>query len=424
MILRQARRRRDRGAAATLFTALFAGGVIIGMLALSVDVGSIMYERRQIQNSADATAMAFAQRCATAAAYCNPSEAGTAAVFSTLLAGNSVDGLSQMSGTSAGMTNGVCGRLTGSTVIATCLSASADASVTELAKCPPLPALLRGTGATIPYVETYAKTKTAGSNPNILPKFFSQALAGGSPDTTVRGCARAAWGTPGQYTAKVPIVVSECEWIRNTSSGTVYQLPPGSPAPGYGSTPGQTAWPALSAEITILLKSTTTVPCAINGKDTAGGFGYVHPTSGCGATVSINDWAQIDTGSSPPDTSCYSILAALRGTVIELPIFDCLVKTSTMPTGPITGYSDCTGAGAGGANSYYHVKGWAKFYLTGYKIGGSQEAASLRSGSVPCTGGVRCLSGWYTTGTLSAGGTIVPPTPGSNFGAYVVAPAG
>jgi hypothetical protein len=356
--------------------------------------------------------------------YCDPAESGTATIFSTLLAGNSADGLSQMSGTSTGMTSGVCGRLTGSSTIATCLSAASDASLSDLAKCPPLPALLRGTGATIPYVETYTKTKSAGSNPSILPKYFSQALTGGSRDVTVRSCARAAWGTPGQYTAKVPIVVSECEWKRNTSNGTVYQTPPGSPAPGYGSAPGQTPWPAASAEVTIMLKSTTIVPCAINGKDTAGGFGYVDDSAGnCQANVSINDWAKINAGSSPP-SGCDTAIAGLRGSVVELPIFDCLVKSGTPPTGPITAYPDCTGATGGGSNSYYHVKGWAKFYLTGYKVGGSQQAASLLSGNVPCAMGDRCLSGWYTTGTLSAGGTIVPPTPGSNFGAYVVAPAG
>jgi hypothetical protein len=173
-----------------------------------------------------------------------------------------------------------------------------------------------------------------------------------------------------------------------------------------------------------MLKSTTVAPCAINGKDTAGGFGYVVDSAGnCQANVSINDWAQIDAGSSPP-SGCYDAVAALRRTVVELPIFDCLIKAGSLPTGDISGYPDCTGASGGGSNSYYHVVGWSKFYLTGYKVGGSQEAASLLSGTVPCTGGDRCLSGWYVTGTLDRAGTIVPPTSGNNFGAYVVLPAG
>ena len=52
--------RRDRGAAAVLVTVLLAGGVIMGMLALSVDVGTLMLERRQLQNGADATSLALA----------------------------------------------------------------------------------------------------------------------------------------------------------------------------------------------------------------------------------------------------------------------------------------------------------------------------------------------------------------------------
>jgi hypothetical protein len=286
----------------------------------------------------------------------------------------------------------------------------------ELAKCPQTPGwLVPG----IPYVEVKTQTQTASGNTVLTP--FARALTGSS-GTTVTSCARSAWGPPGQYTARVPIVVSECEWKSNTSSGTVYQSGPGSPAPGYGTSAGQTPWPALTSEITIYLKTTTSVPCAINGKDTAGGFGYVVDTAGnCQAAVGIGDWIQIDTGSS---TSCVPEIANLRGSVVELPIFDCLVKAGSAPTGGISSYPDCSGASGGGTISYYHVVGWAKFYLTGYKVGGSQEAASLRSGSVPCSGGDRCISGWYTTGSLTGTGTIVPPTSNNNFGASLVAPAG
>lgn len=66
------RRRRERGGVAVIVAVLLAGGVLIGMLALSVDVGQIMYERRQLQNGADATSLALAQRCAANEADCDP----------------------------------------------------------------------------------------------------------------------------------------------------------------------------------------------------------------------------------------------------------------------------------------------------------------------------------------------------------------
>lgn len=394
--------RPDRGAAAIIVTVLVSCGVVIGMLAITADLGSVASQRRSVQNSSDAAVMSLAVACAKKdATICSTANATTA--LASLAGANS----------------------TGATVDSACASTVAQASpllvpisttcaagvTSDLGAC--LPASTAT--ALLPYVEV--RTSNSASTP------FGGAIGAGA-SRPVPACARAAWGSPGDYTAQVPIVVSECEWKNNTSDGTVYQTGPAGPAPGYGTAAGQTPWPAASSEITIYLKSTTTVPCAINGKDTAGGFGYVDDSTGnCAAVVSINGWASIDTGSSPPP-NCYAAIAALQGKVVELPIFDCLVKQLTQPTGPISGYPDCTGAGAGGAKSWYHVVGWAKFYLSGYKVGGSQEAASLRSGVVPCSGGDRCLSGWYVTGTLTGSGTIVPPTPGNSFGAVLVAPAG
>lgn len=407
-LVRVLRVRRERGAVATIVTVLVTFGVVLGMLAISADLGSVTSQRRFSQNSSDAAAMALGIACSKKdTTICNAT-AKTSTQITSIAAANST-GVNVTDACASAVAQTTAG---GSVPLATCLAGVTS----DLGAC--LPATT--STALLPYVEV--RTMNTANTP------FGGAISGGTQSTRpVPACSRAAWGPPGQYTAKVPIVVSECEWVRNTSSGTVYQTGPAGAAPGYGTSAGQTPWPPLSAEITILLKSTTTVPCAINGKDTAGGFGYVVPSGGCGALVSINDWAQIDTGSSPPDSSCYSVLNGLLGTVIELPIFDCLVKQATIPTGPITGYADCTGSAAGGANSYYHIKGWAKFYLTGYKVGGGggvQQAASLLSGSVPCSGGDRCISGWYVTGTLAGAGTPLPPTGDNSFGANLVVPAG
>lgn len=400
------RARREHGAVATIVTVLVTFGVVLGMLAYSADLGSITSQRRFAQNSSDAAVMRLAIAC---------SKKDGATCSSTATTAPEITGIATANSTGVAVTD-ACASAVAQTAAggSVPLNLCPVGNTSDLGACIPASA----TTALLPYVEV--RTRNTANTP------FGGAIGAGST-RPVPSCARAAWGPPGQYSAKVPIVVSECEWKNNTSSGTVYQTGPAGAAPGYGTSAGQTPWPAPSAEITIMLKSTTTVNCAINGKDTAGGFGYVQPTAGCGATVSINDWAQIDTGSSPPDTSCYTVMNGLLGTVIQLPIFDCLVKSATLPTGGISGYPDCTGASGGGSNSYYHIKGWAKFYLTGYKIGGGggvQQAASLLTGTLPCNGGDRCISGWYVTGTLVGAGTPVPPTPDNSFGANVVVPAG
>ena len=60
--MRIERRSTERGAVAVL-TAVVVGAVLLAILALSVDVGGMTLERRQLQNAADATALALAQDC-------------------------------------------------------------------------------------------------------------------------------------------------------------------------------------------------------------------------------------------------------------------------------------------------------------------------------------------------------------------------
>src|SRR5947208_3628329 len=69
------RRGHDRGAVAGLVAVLLSTGVLLGMAALSVDVGQLYAERRQVQNGADAAALAVAVSCA-ASTTCTSSTGG------------------------------------------------------------------------------------------------------------------------------------------------------------------------------------------------------------------------------------------------------------------------------------------------------------------------------------------------------------
>ncbi len=141
---------------AILILVVFLTVTLVAMAAMVVDVGAILDERRQLQNGADAGALAVARSCALGA--CN---AGLAASLADL---NSRDG----------------------------------ASTVDLVSYP-APQRVRVT------------TSTRGGSGAILPYFFGQVLSG-QKGRTVRATANASWatGVPATATA-VPIAVSECE---------------------------------------------------------------------------------------------------------------------------------------------------------------------------------------------------------------------
>ena len=68
--------RRDDQGATTVLVALLLSGVMVGLLALGSTTGNLVWERRQLQNSADATSLKLAQTCALKLSDC---DAGAAA---------------------------------------------------------------------------------------------------------------------------------------------------------------------------------------------------------------------------------------------------------------------------------------------------------------------------------------------------------
>ncbi len=65
--------RDEGGAIAVLIAVLIGGGVLTGMGALVIDIGQLYVERAQLQNGAEAGAMAVAKSCA--AGPCAPATA-------------------------------------------------------------------------------------------------------------------------------------------------------------------------------------------------------------------------------------------------------------------------------------------------------------------------------------------------------------
>ena len=354
------RRGDDRGAAAVLVAIVLSTGVLLGMAALSVDVGQLFAERRQLQNGADAAALAIARNCGNPARTC-PGEAA-----STIASANANDGA-----TGAGA---VCGSGRG-------LPACPASPGPALTQCTPAPAGVEG------WVRVTTTTATAGGG-TLLPPVFARALAGnaGYSGTQVRACAQAAWGTEGSGSA-LPLTLAACEWNAATRNGTVFAPPP--PYPPY---------PA--GEVALKLHSTSERGgCPSSGgayADLPGGFGWLDSTN-CQATSTAGGYVSADPGVSA--SSCAKQLPALVGTLLYLPVFD-----------------EATGTGSGGQ---YHIKGFAAFYLDGYDLPGA-GSKKPNGGVTQCKGSDKCIYGWFTQG-LASGGSIGT---GTYMGARVVALTG
>jgi len=152
---------RERGAAGVLVAVMML--VLIGAGAVAVDVGQIYSERAQLQNGADAGALAVAHSCE--AGSCAPSLAGP------LANSNSNDGAS---------------------------TASVDMTVEG---------------------QVTVTTTTKNGSSSFLTKMFASAL--NTAPVSVGAKATAAWGYPGSGDSTLPITFAPCQFDIN---GTVHTI--------------------------------------------------------------------------------------------------------------------------------------------------------------------------------------------------------
>jgi hypothetical protein len=417
------RRNKERGAVAVI-VAVFTSTVVLGMLAFSVDMGNIEFERRQLQNGTDAAAMALAQTCATDASACDPSKTPT--MLNSLASANAVDKMSQLD-TSRG-TNGQCVR--NSTPpqsfpgMPTCASASSDASISDLSQCVPLPSEFKsGDGAKLPYVETYVQTKSAAVDNTLLPSIFAKAAAG-VDGVRQTACARAVWG-PGAPSSKnvVSLTMSECDWAAQTGfpSAPNYPAAPSGAWPGYSDADARPDWP--SVEHAVWSKGNPVADCDTSspGGTAPGGFAWL-AGQGCQATVT-EGWIKTDPGADQECTQAQ--LLNMRGKLVYIPVFDCRAKAATNPI-PTTPADFCTDSN--GANTYYHISGFAPFYLSGWFFGANaasnMDSIKPPAGRYLCGGSERCLFGWFTQGLIAEGDFEWASPSDPNYGITIVKPAG
>ncbi|WP_432880141.1 pilus assembly protein TadG-related protein [Kribbella sp. CA-245084] len=284
--------RDDRGAFGVLVGMLFGTGVLLGMAALTIDVGSLYQERAELQNGADAGSVAVAKSCVTGTS-CTP---GTAATYANL---NAKDGASAVTL--------VCGH-----DVKGGLPGCPGSSGTRV-DCPTAPAA--GTN----YVDVHTATRTSGGS-SLLPPTFARALTGnaGYAGTTVLACARAMWGPALKTSQSLAMTLSLCAWTQAT-----------------GGTP-----PTFGADVRIFVRDAPNAPsCA--GLSAPGEFGWLSDSGGCTAAIDLTQSGYI-TGSDPGkniSAACQSALLSYvaNKTPIFIPIFDTTTGTGNGATYHLVG---------------------------------------------------------------------------------------
>ena len=204
-------------------------------------------------------------------------------------------------------------------------------------------------------VTVRTSTRSSGGSA-LLPFRFAK---GG---TTIHATAQAAWGAPAHLTT-LPLAMSRCEFD----------------AVAFGA----------ATVVFHTSKATTNCPHGPAGKDVAGGFGWLDPSSSgaCSAGIDAGGTASGNTGVSAPG-ACN--LSALLGKTLLVPIFDGVVLTGT--------------------NATYHIVGFGAFVLTGYRFPSASAGAPP-----PCKSPDTCLGGTFTQFVTDPGSIG-----GSDFGVSVV----
>lgn len=356
--------RDQRGAVGVLIALLIGGGVLTGMAALVVDVGQLYQERAELQNGADAAAMAVAESCAT----------GTC---DTALANQYADAnASSLTGKTEGV-NLVCGSMG---TLGTC-----PTSTGALTDCPSAPT--SGLG----YVDVHTSTKTA-TGATMLPPTFAQTLLGNSSDqgNTVQACAQASWSGAAAANT-LAFTLSACSWDSWTSQGTNFApAPPAVPSASY------------DHQLNLAnLKNAAGCTGEASGADGAGAFGWAQDQTGsCGIYTSTPTFPAA-TGVSAGST-CQTAMSNAQASkkAVLLPVYSAVQGT--------------------GANTVFTLKGFAAFVITGYSLPGFFASDWLNPANNTCS--FKCIDGYFTKALVP--GSAGASQGGTYLGASVVGISG
>ena len=247
----------EKGAAAIIVAVLMV--VLMGCAAIAVDVGAMYAEKAQLQNGADAAALAIANNCG----------------------------------------NGACGNSTG-TAQSFANNNTNDGSSGAAVSFP-----------TSNSVKVVTTARAAGSTTDGFSLFFARAL--GFNSTQIPATAVATWGTPSKGTT-LPWTVSECVYKKYLSPSQLAQL---------SSTGNFTGDPAPTHILMRYDQNVPTVDgCAAQNGYQPGGFGWLRTDTGCTTNIDLAANVSGQPGNHFPNaTGCDSLLATLMDQPTLIPLF-------------------------------------------------------------------------------------------------------
>ncbi|MFM8266587.1 MAG: pilus assembly protein TadG-related protein [Ilumatobacteraceae bacterium] len=346
--MRPPRPTRDRGAVLALVVLITT--TLIGAGALVIDVGAMYYEKRQLQNGADAAALAVAQDCAAGNCLDEDATAGIAASYNAKDAKSFVEvvcgsaqreGLRPCTGTDA-LSADQLERLSG----------------------------VRG------WVKVRTRTLTADNRSEI--RFLLAPIMDAAAGATLRATAIAAWGYATRMRV-LPLTMHECTWQQALQS--------------VGATP-EVPDALVGQLLTLSARSNQNGNLNDCTGNPNGNWGWLR-NLGCGDTISRLDWISGKTGFDAPPCDWL-------GQEVALPIYRCAARV-------IDG--SCT-ADRNGSVEYYIV-GFIGFRVTALKLEPNKTLGNqtdLNASGSCQQANDRCVVGRFTRilqngDILSGGGT-------------------
>lgn len=340
----------DTGAVIVLVAILVAVGMLSGLLAMVADVGQVYAERRVVQNGADASSLAVAQKSAALPAGAIPA-AQAQALADQLADANAPDAATSVTS--------VCG----TDGLGSCAVLS-----TAWTDCQPPSAT----------VEHYARVRTATEQPDgstFLAPLFAGLMQSEDDDVRVGACAQAAWGPASSAPITFPMLLPVCP---GTADGTPVWIADFDPSdPDF--TPGDN--------------------CVLDGESFTGvtkgfAFGYFE-----GVPKNCVDPVEIAVGDEiPVETS----VTQWCGTRVES-ILDPLITAGEPVLVPVVGAH----ANQGQGQYLFTVLSFKSLTLLGYKIknatGGQAPAPGWKG--TPCQKSAKrsCLYGTFGPAVISGG---------------------
>jgi Flp pilus assembly protein TadG len=373
----------ERGAVVVLVSILLVTGVLVGFGALVVDTGQIYSERAQLQNGADAAALAVALGCSKSPTACPPTDDTIATKYATANYRAIASGQSTVIDVMCGADSaGTAWKIDHTAGTVACPRTSTDASHNCSSKTVP----------TKNFVEVHTRTQSSdASHHRLLPPVFGRALLGSSySGAAVTACARTTSDGLGAYTG-LGITISKCEWNTYTNNDAHYATAP------Y----------LAKDEVLLYLhapQDTPGIDCPAGSanQDVPGGFGFTlsdSGKSGCQTAFTVDGKYAAATGWNPKCESFFATAIGPPSVPVIIPIYGSVVATAKQ----------------------YQVWGFASFVMTGYWKGstfGSALPGSKYIKKSDCPNATWCISGLFTsTTTVGEGG-------GPLYGANVVKLAG